>query len=175
MLPIRAVQAIGGVRSTSDVFHHDRPGIRSFLWLGRHAVRHGGVRGEVAPQCTPPCRGRNGPREPSRDGVWNPLGSPMGRFKRREGGVCNPSRNRTRAPSGEYQISQEVCMSACTVWALIWAAAAIVATVFAYRYKNLANRMKTRARIYIKYVPTDQLTGQERVVFEDLKKDLGLT
>jgi len=53
-------------------------------------------------------------------------------------------------------------MSACTVWALIWAAAAIVATVFAYRYKNLANRMKTRARIYIKYVPTEQLTGQER-------------
>jgi membrane protein implicated in regulation of membrane protease activity len=65
-------------------------------------------------------------------------------------------------------------MSACTVWALIWAAAAIVATVFAYRYKKLANRMKTRARIYIKYVPTDQLTGQERVVFEELKKELGL-
>lgn len=69
---------------------------------------------------------------------------------------------------------KEVCMSACTVWVLIWAAAAIVATVFAYRYKNLANRMKTRARIYIKYVPADQLTGQERVVFEDLKKELGL-
>jgi hypothetical protein len=34
--------------------------------------------------------------------------------------------------------------------------------------------MKTRARIYIRYVPTDQLTGQERVVFEELKKDLGL-
>jgi hypothetical protein len=34
--------------------------------------------------------------------------------------------------------------------------------------------MKTRARIYIKYVPAEQLTGQERVVFEDLKKDLGL-
>jgi hypothetical protein len=66
-------------------------------------------------------------------------------------------------------------MSACTVWALILAAAAIVATVFAYRYKSVADRMKTRARIYIRYVPTDQLTGQERVVFEDLKKDLGLT
>ena len=65
-------------------------------------------------------------------------------------------------------------MSACTVWVLILAAAAIVATVFAYRYKRLANRMKTRARIYIQYVPTDQLTGQERAVFEDLKKDLGL-
>jgi len=65
-------------------------------------------------------------------------------------------------------------MYACTVWVLIWAAAAIVATVFAYRYKSLANRMKTRARIYIQYVPTDQLTGQERAVFEDLKKDLGL-
>jgi hypothetical protein len=65
-------------------------------------------------------------------------------------------------------------MSACTVWALIWAAAAIVATVFAYRYKILANRMKTRARIYIRYVPTEELTGQERVVFDELKKDLGL-
>jgi hypothetical protein len=65
-------------------------------------------------------------------------------------------------------------MSACTVWTLIWAAAAIVAAVFAYRYRNLANRMKTRARIYIQYVPTDQLTQQERVVFNDLKKDLGL-
>jgi hypothetical protein len=65
-------------------------------------------------------------------------------------------------------------MSACTVWALILTAAALVALVFAYRYKKLADRMKTRARIYIRYVPTDQLTGQERVVFEELKKDLGL-
>ncbi len=65
-------------------------------------------------------------------------------------------------------------MSACTVWALILAAAALVALVFAYRYKKLADRMKTRARIYIRYVPTDQLTGQERAVFEELKKDLGL-
>jgi membrane protein implicated in regulation of membrane protease activity len=65
-------------------------------------------------------------------------------------------------------------MSACTVWELILAAAALVALVFAYRYKKLADRMKTRARIYIRYVPTDQLTGQERVVFEELKKDLGL-
>ena len=65
-------------------------------------------------------------------------------------------------------------MSACTVWELILAAAALVALVVAYRYKKLADRMKTRARIYIRYVPTDQLTGQERVVFEELKKDLGL-
>jgi hypothetical protein len=65
-------------------------------------------------------------------------------------------------------------MSACTVWELILAAAALVALVFAYRYKKLADRMKTRARIYIRYVPTDQLTGQERAVFEELKKDLGL-
>jgi len=54
------------------------------------------------------------------------------------------------------------------------AAAALVALVFAYRYKKLADRMKTRARIYIRYVPIDQLTGQERAVFEELKKDLGL-
>jgi membrane protein implicated in regulation of membrane protease activity len=65
-------------------------------------------------------------------------------------------------------------MSACTVWALLWAAAALVATVSAYRYKRLANRMKTRARMYIQYVPTDQLTGQERAVFAELKKELGL-
>ena len=65
-------------------------------------------------------------------------------------------------------------MSACTVWGLILAAAALVALVFASRYKKLADRMKTRARIYIRHVPSDQLTGQERVVFEELKKDLGL-
>jgi hypothetical protein len=65
-------------------------------------------------------------------------------------------------------------MSACTVWALIFAAAALVATVFAFRYKKVADRMKTRARIYIRYVPTEALTGQERLVFEELKKDLGL-
>jgi hypothetical protein len=65
-------------------------------------------------------------------------------------------------------------MSACAVWALIFAVAALVATVFALRYKKVADRMKTRARIYIRYVPTDQLTGQERLVFEELKKDLGL-
>jgi hypothetical protein len=65
-------------------------------------------------------------------------------------------------------------MSACTVWELILAAAALVALVFAYRYKKLADRMKSRARIYIRYVPTDQLTRQERGVFEELKKELGL-
>jgi hypothetical protein len=26
---------------------------------------------------------------------------------------------------------------------------------------------------YMRYVPTDKLTGQERVIFEDLKKDIG--
>jgi hypothetical protein len=35
-------------------------------------------------------------------------------------------------------------MSACTVWELILAVAAIVATVFAYRYKSLANRIKNQ-------------------------------
>jgi hypothetical protein len=69
---------------------------------------------------------------------------------------------------------KEMCMSACTVWALILAVAALVATGFAYRYKRLANRMKTRARIYMRYVPTDQLTERERVIFEDLKKDIGV-
>jgi hypothetical protein len=64
-------------------------------------------------------------------------------------------------------------MSACVVWAWVLAVVALVATGFAYRYKRLANRMKTRARIYIRYVPTDQLTAQERVIFEDLKKDIG--
>jgi hypothetical protein len=63
-------------------------------------------------------------------------------------------------------------MSACAVWAWILAVVAIVATGFAYRDKNLANKMKTRARIYMRYVPIDQLTAQERVVFEDLKKDV---
>jgi membrane protein implicated in regulation of membrane protease activity len=78
------------------------------------------------------------------------------------------------ARASEYETSQEVCMSACTVWELMLAAVALAALVFAYRYKKLADRMKTRARIYIRYVPSDQLTGQERVVFEELKKDLGL-
>jgi hypothetical protein len=61
------------------------------------------------------------------------------------------------------------------MWALIWAAAALVATVFAFRYKRMAQRMKIRARIYTKYVPSDQLTRQERTVFEELKQDLKLT
>jgi cytochrome b len=65
-------------------------------------------------------------------------------------------------------------MSACMVWALILAVTAIVATGFAYRYKQLTNRMRTRARIYMRYVPTDQLTERERVIFEDLKKDIGV-
>ena len=78
-------------------------------------------------------------------------------------------------PSGEYYTSQEVFMSACTVWELILTLAVVVLAGFAYHYRNLASRMKTRARIYIQYVPRDQLTGEERVVLEDFKKDLGLT
>ena len=53
--------------------------------------------------------------------------------------------------------------------------AVVVLAGFAYHYRNLASRMKTRARIYIQYVPREQLTGEERVVLEDFKKDLGLT
>jgi hypothetical protein len=78
-------------------------------------------------------------------------------------------------PQASMRPHKEVCMSACTVWVLILLVAALVATVVAYRYKKVADRMKTRARIYIRYVPTDQLTGQERGIFEELKKDLGLT
>jgi hypothetical protein len=80
----------------------------------------------------------------------------------------------TRVP-GEYDTSQEVFMSACTVWELVLTLAVVVLTGFAYHYRNLARRMKTRARIYIQYVPRDQLTEEERVVLEDFKKDLGLT
>jgi hypothetical protein len=65
-------------------------------------------------------------------------------------------------------------MSACTVWELVLILAVVVLAGFAFHYKNLANRMKTRARIYIQYMPRDQLTGEERVVLEDFKKDLGL-
>ena len=66
-------------------------------------------------------------------------------------------------------------MSACTVWELVLTLAVIVLASLAYHYRNLARRMKTRARIYIQYVPRDQLTGEERVVLDALKKDLGLT
>lgn len=69
---------------------------------------------------------------------------------------------------------KEGCMSACTVWVLMWAAATLVATVVAARYRRVAHRMQTRARIYIRHVPRDQLTEQERVVFDELKKELGL-
>jgi hypothetical protein len=65
-------------------------------------------------------------------------------------------------------------MSACTVWELVLTLAVIVLASFTYHYRNVASRMKTRARIYIKYVPRDHLTGEERVVFDALKKDLGL-
>jgi membrane protein implicated in regulation of membrane protease activity len=61
------------------------------------------------------------------------------------------------------------------MWELVLTLAVVVLAGFAYHYRNLANRMKTRARIYIQYVPREQLTGEERVVLEDFKKDLGLT
>ena len=80
----------------------------------------------------------------------------------------------TRVPD-EYYTSQEVFMSACTVWELVLTLAVVVLAGFAFHYRNLASRMKTRARIYIQYVPREQLTGEERVVLEDFKKDLGLT
>ena len=78
-------------------------------------------------------------------------------------------------PLGEYAPSQEVCMSPCTVWELVLTLAVVVLAGFTFHYRNVASRMKTRARIYIQYVPRDQLTGEERVVLEDFKKDLGLT
>jgi hypothetical protein len=65
-------------------------------------------------------------------------------------------------------------MSACTVWELVLTLAVIVSLSLAYHYKNSASRMKTRARIYIQYVPREQLTGEERVVFDNFKKGLGL-
>ena len=65
-------------------------------------------------------------------------------------------------------------MSACTVWELVLTLAVVVLTGFTFHYRNLVSRMKTRARIYIQYVPRDQLTGEERVVLEGFKKDLGL-
>jgi hypothetical protein len=78
-------------------------------------------------------------------------------------------------PSGEYDTSQEVLMSACTVWELVLTLAVVVFAGFAYHERNVARRRKTRARIYLPYVPRDQLTGEERVVLEDCKQDLGLT
>jgi hypothetical protein len=65
-------------------------------------------------------------------------------------------------------------MSTCTVWELVLTLAVVVLAGFAYHFKNSASRMKTRARIYIQYVPRDQLTGEERVVFDNFKKGLGL-
>jgi len=76
---------------------------------------------------------------------------------------------------GEYDTSQEVCMSACTVWEFVLTLAVVVLAGFAFHYRNVTSRMKTRARIYIQYVPRDQLTGEERVVLDAFKKDLGLT
>jgi hypothetical protein len=60
------------------------------------------------------------------------------------------------------------------VWELLLTLVAIVSLSFAYHYKNLASRMRMRARVYIKYVPRDQLTEAERVVFDDFKKDVGI-
>ena len=74
-----------------------------------------------------------------------------------------------------YCTIQEVSMSACALWELLLTLVAIVSLSFAYHYKNLASRMRMRARVYIQYVPRDQLTGEERVVLEAFKKDLGLT
>jgi hypothetical protein len=65
-------------------------------------------------------------------------------------------------------------MSACTVWELILTLAVVVSAGFALHYRTLASRMKTRARIYIQYVPREQLTGEERVVLDNFKKELGL-
>ena len=65
-------------------------------------------------------------------------------------------------------------MSACTVWELVLTLAVIVSLSFAYHYKTLASRMKMRARVYIKYVPRDQLTEEERVVWDNFKKDVGI-
>ena len=76
---------------------------------------------------------------------------------------------------GEYDTSQEVCMSACTVWEFVLTVAVVVFAGLAFHDRNVARRMKTRARIYIQYVPREQLTGEERVVLDALKKDLGLT
>jgi hypothetical protein len=65
-------------------------------------------------------------------------------------------------------------MSACAVWELVLTLAVMVLAGVAYHFKNSASRMKTRARIYIQYVPREQLTGEERVVFDNFKKDVGL-
>jgi hypothetical protein len=65
-------------------------------------------------------------------------------------------------------------MSACTVWELVLTLAVIVSLSFAYQYKSLASRMKMRARVYIKYVPSDQLTQEERVILDNFKKDVGI-
>jgi hypothetical protein len=51
-----------------------------FQSLWRNFVRHGVVRDEMASHSTPPCRGRNGPREPRCRGVWNPRASALERF-----------------------------------------------------------------------------------------------
>jgi hypothetical protein len=65
-------------------------------------------------------------------------------------------------------------MSACTVWELVLTLAVVVLAVFASHYRNVASRIKTRARIYIQYVPREQLTREERIVFDALRKDIGL-
>ena len=58
---------------------------------------------------------------------------------------------------------------------MVLTVAVVVFAGVAYHYRNVARRMKTRARIYIQYVPRDQLTGEERVVLDAFKRDLGLT
>ena len=65
-------------------------------------------------------------------------------------------------------------MSACTVWELGLTVTVVVCAGLAFHYRNEASRMKKRARIYLRYVPRDQLTGEERVVLDAFKQDLGL-
>jgi hypothetical protein len=61
-----------------------------------------------------------------------------------------------------------------SAWELILSLTVIVSLSIAWHYKNLASRMKMRARVYIQYVPRDQLTKEERVVFDNFKKDVGI-
>lgn len=65
-------------------------------------------------------------------------------------------------------------MSACTVWELVLTVVVVVCAGLAWHYSNVASRMKMRARSYLRYVPRDQLTGEERVALDAFKQDLGL-
>jgi hypothetical protein len=65
-------------------------------------------------------------------------------------------------------------MSACAVWELVLTLVALVSLGLAYHFKNLASRMRKRARVYIQYVPRDQLTIEERCVFDSFRRDAGI-